>query len=229
MPSRAYNSFLRTRRRSEEELQQLCQCPLGLITHFYNIKAHDIAMSEGCQCPLGLITHFYPENKFLWGISRTYVSMPSRAYNSFLHFGPCIEFGVTYQCQCPLGLITHFYQGGSGNPERTAMCQCPLGLITHFYATPPKTQVLCGFQNLFLQVFVRIFWQQPFFVHVNNLDIFSRCSAFKYVFLVYHRKCKLSSYFFTLYYKNRTFHYYLLLSIASYIYKRFFAITDMLP
>lgn len=95
--------------------------------------------------------------------------------------------------------------------------------------TPSKTYVLCGFQNLFLQIFVRIFWQQPFFVHVNNLDIFSRCSAFKYVLLVYHRKCKLSSYFFTLYYKNRTFHSYLLLSIASYIYKRFFAITDMLP
>ena len=38
----------------------VCQCPLGLIPHFYN--AREIIMSINvfvCQCPLGLIPHFY--------------------------------------------------------------------------------------------------------------------------------------------------------------------------
>ena len=37
----------------------LCQCPLGLIPHFYKViglSEKDINM---CQCPLGLIPHFY--------------------------------------------------------------------------------------------------------------------------------------------------------------------------
>ena len=184
----------------------MCQCPLGLITHFYFSHLCVIQyLQQGVNAlsAYNSFLHMIRYAEYLYDCEE--VSMPSRAYNSFLQY---MHYTTSSDCK---------------------WCQCPLGLITHFYATPSKTLVLCGFQNLFLQVFVRIFWQQPFFVHVNNLDIFSRCSAFKYVFLVYHRKCKLSSYFFTLYYKNRTFHYYLFLSIASYIYKRFFAITDMLP
>ena len=36
------------------------------------------------------------------------VSMPSRAYTSFLLFTWC-EYFVVHPCQCPLGLIPHFY------------------------------------------------------------------------------------------------------------------------
>ena len=37
-----------------------CQCPLGLILHFYSKLPY--LNEEGlkkCQCPLGLILHFY--------------------------------------------------------------------------------------------------------------------------------------------------------------------------
>ena len=62
MPSRAYTSFLQFASKSTLNGRALCQCPLGLIPHFYakleysNVKHHYI------------------------------VSMPSRAYTSFLRY-----------------------------------------------------------------------------------------------------------------------------------------------
>ena len=87
MPSRAYTSFLRCNvciRRSP--LFILCQCPLGLIPHFYSPS---VVMVQGemtlCQCPLGLIPHFYGVYFHQYG-TPDQVSMPSRAYTSFLRY-----------------------------------------------------------------------------------------------------------------------------------------------
>ena len=62
-----------------------CQCPLGLIPHFYfYLSCYAISVYKWCQCPLGLIPHFYI------------------VYNvKLLH--------MNQSCQCPLGLIPHFY------------------------------------------------------------------------------------------------------------------------
>ena len=43
------------------------------------------------------------------------VSMPSRAYTSFLHNPPTELVATICLCQCPLGLIPHFY----GTPSKT--------------------------------------------------------------------------------------------------------------
>ena len=61
MPSWAYTSFLqRTTQVEFPEECLLCQCPLGLIPHFYKIDVIDIDLANMlCQCPLGLIPHFY--------------------------------------------------------------------------------------------------------------------------------------------------------------------------
>ena len=117
MPSRAYTSFLQRNIMNENLQVVLCQCPLGLIPHFY--LATMIAVS-------GPIAS---------------VSMPSRAYTSFLRSK---IYAVLKQllsvCQCPLGLIPHFYcQSNWGYTLALAKCQCPLGLIPHFYGTPSKT------------------------------------------------------------------------------------------
>ena len=158
MPSRAYTSFLRKLPYLNEEGLKKCQCPLGLIPHFYNINivynetALIVSMPSRaytsflrvtihmlctrpvmCQCPLGLIPHFYITQimyllvgqqcvNALSGLylistirSRTFsrrllmVSMPSRAYTSFLHGGPLPYHLLEIMCQCPLGLIPHFY------------------------------------------------------------------------------------------------------------------------
>ena len=63
MPSRAYTSFL------------LCQYVDGSIEAFVM-----------CQCPLGLIPHFYYRDCYYQIIQQRNVSMPSRAYTSFLRY-----------------------------------------------------------------------------------------------------------------------------------------------
>ena len=62
MPSRAYTSFLRD------------DGP-----HYHPGK-------PGCQCPLGLIPHFYTIHPTLRQSGVLNVSMPSRAYTSFLQY-----------------------------------------------------------------------------------------------------------------------------------------------
>ena len=62
MPSRAYTSFLRKKERIIELSENGCQCPLGLIPHFYVVHIIRIATNAGKM------------------------SMPSRAYTSFLRY-----------------------------------------------------------------------------------------------------------------------------------------------
>ena len=112
MPSRAYTSFLLQKGEdSKPKHSEGCQCPLGLIPHFYAIIANTVnPMTAVCQCPLGLIPHFYwswpvqssCSNLRVNALSGLYlistnwevlnlptptgVSMPSRAYTSFLRY-----------------------------------------------------------------------------------------------------------------------------------------------
>ena len=61
MPSRAYTSFLQNATIWKMRSTGLCQCPLGLIPHFYYRKQ-------------------------MHQLHRSPVSMPSRAYTSFLRY-----------------------------------------------------------------------------------------------------------------------------------------------
>ena len=110
MPSRAYTSFLQMQR---DELfacfvfcvnaltglylistmvrslykysTSKCQCPHGLIPHFYGVRSGASTTPRSvCQCPHGLIPHFY------------------------LHMERK-ENLMEKRCQCPHGLIPHFY------------------------------------------------------------------------------------------------------------------------
>ena len=113
MPSRACNSFLLYQRRRKRPSFIMCQCPLGLVTHFYFLDIEFVGTDHGdmCQCPLGLVTHFYPRYVLPGVWHNVAVSMPSRACNSFLHYKVVSLFGREgSMCQCPLGLVTHFYQ-----------------------------------------------------------------------------------------------------------------------
>ena len=111
MPSRAYTSFLPNRSgyrhliksggfnalsglylistfwRVQRFTHHLCrfQCPLGLIPHFYPDKGWypSVGNYKSFQCPLGLIPHFYTKSTGGMTVELS-VSMPSRAYTSFL-------------------------------------------------------------------------------------------------------------------------------------------------
>ena len=64
-----------------------CQCPLGLVPHFYvaTWPEEQVTAVHGCQCPLGLVPHFYYD-KVAYGSTSRIVSMPSRAVTSFLQY-----------------------------------------------------------------------------------------------------------------------------------------------
>ena len=62
MPSRAYTSFL------------------------HKDTVYIYQKSGVCQCPLGLIPHFYAADNAAARIKIIIVSMPSRAYTSFLRY-----------------------------------------------------------------------------------------------------------------------------------------------
>ena len=68
----------------QEEIQ--CQYPLGLIPHFYNDTD---AMAERrirlVSMPSRAYTSFLLRHAYWYGVTYYYVSMPSRAYTSFLH------------------------------------------------------------------------------------------------------------------------------------------------
>ena len=88
MPSRAYTSFLR-HVRSGRYIYQLC---VNALSGLYLISTEHIvtAIDEydtPCQCPLGLIPHFYLKITTKQDPVGQIVSMPSRAYTSFLRSG----------------------------------------------------------------------------------------------------------------------------------------------
>ena len=108
MPSRAYTSFLRMILLTLSLMIRTCQCPLGLIPHFYSsIARTPILTSLLCQCPLGLIPHFYVGADALRVEAET-VSMPSRAYTSFLPDDLCPDRWPVLTVSMPSRAYTSF-------------------------------------------------------------------------------------------------------------------------
>ena len=109
MPSRAYTSFLQ---KSIQEI--LANHPDGvnalsglyLISTGYSGKTGAVAIGVNALSGLYLISttrNYIPKT---WV---RLVSMPSRAYTSFLLILTMYASMSVYLCQCPLGLIPHFY------------------------------------------------------------------------------------------------------------------------
>ena len=87
MPSRAYTSFLRDDNCSAWCRLSRCQCPLGLIPHFYFADFVFPEISTQCVNALSglyLISTIYILAAVVVRILS--VSMPSRAYTSFLPY-----------------------------------------------------------------------------------------------------------------------------------------------
>ena len=85
MPSRADDSFLQYEPLFRIMSAIRCQCPLGLMTHFYDSVSYEKGSGKLlCQCPLGLMTHFYSKKTLRHVSTSVLVSMPSRADDSFL-------------------------------------------------------------------------------------------------------------------------------------------------
>ena len=85
MPSRAYTSFLLKSNRVSLYWEKGCQCPHGLIPHFYLV--HEVPQPElpYVSMPSRAYTSFLQLYTIDTVVNGDDVSMPSRAYTSFLH------------------------------------------------------------------------------------------------------------------------------------------------
>ena len=141
MPSRAYTSFLREVYKNELNKAFVCQCPLGLIPHFYEVKEFDSRVGHAilCQCPLGLIPHFYWKNGYTTMNFKFCVNALSGLYlistvSDLVRMAHIIT-GVNalsglYLISTRKSVIWH--------TRMEKLCQCPLGLIPHFYVPLQK-------------------------------------------------------------------------------------------
>ena len=136
MPSRAYTSFLPIYGIRAVDDKIVCQCPHGLIPHFYAICCSIIyGAIYVCQCPHGLIPHFYVNS----GTRQNRVMIRVNALTGLYLISTVVDYVWVREdkdlCQCPHGLIPHFYSGirSVALTSLLAECQCPHGLIPHFY------------------------------------------------------------------------------------------------
>ena len=118
---------------------EVCQCPLGLLPHFYRRTPSRWCSCRmaWCQCPLGLLPHFYINLVVLFAVITTIVSMPSRAVTSFLLSAVLRISGIRILSVNALSgcyLISTLRIPSS--ISFLASCQCPLGLLPHFYLQP---------------------------------------------------------------------------------------------
>ena len=91
-------------------INSMCQCPHGLLPHFYFGIADKIhPLYEGVSMPSRAVTSFLHSFKATQDPGVISVSMPSRAVTSFLHYPRLFAPFKTTVCQCPHGLLPHFY------------------------------------------------------------------------------------------------------------------------
>ena len=149
-----------------------CQCPLGLLPHFYpsEIVAIIISLAD-VSMPSRAVTSFLLPDSERRFITTVCVSMPSRAVTSFLPHYECDTYAGTTLCVNALSgcylISTHMSFVNFSNhdsivsmPSRAvtsflpvsdsietavevAMCQCPLGLLPHFYRVDISTRETC--------------------------------------------------------------------------------------
>ena len=85
MPSRAFTLFLQLPASQSNWQQNLVSMPSRAFTSFLQNKKTVKRYSLRCQCPLGLLLHFYLF-KTNCVMKANGVSMPSRAFTSFLQY-----------------------------------------------------------------------------------------------------------------------------------------------
>ena len=133
MPSRAYTSFLRTLSLVKPVAFNKVSMPSRAYTSFLRSIRKGIDDCIMCQCPLGLIPHFYRVGDVIASEHARKVSMPSRAYTSFLHQRRLSRLSLI---RC-VNALSGLYLISTSQKHRSIVCrlvcQCPLGLIPHFY------------------------------------------------------------------------------------------------
>ena len=132
MPSYGLTSFL-PQHINPRDIVGGVSMPLLGLTSFLRSRSIRKAINSGVSMPLiGLISFLHKTRSKEKG-TRTSVNALTRA--------------LIISTKYPVTIIA----GSNGT------CQCPHTGLPYFYGTPSQPQCLCGFPDLFLQVFNRIF------------------------------------------------------------------------
>ena len=75
-----------------------------------------------CQCPLGLVPHFYAKSQMLEKVVEARVNALSGCYLISTLDGRVFLVKTIESCQCPHGLVPHFYDGVFKSEMRLVCC-----------------------------------------------------------------------------------------------------------
>ena len=78
-----------------------CQCPLGLMTHFYKYQLSTIVGDDGVSMPSRADDSFLQRALMSYTMTSPQVSMPSRADDSFLLHTEVTSFVTKYDVSMP--------------------------------------------------------------------------------------------------------------------------------
>ena len=142
MPSRASTSFLPSKIiMMHAEFEKMCQCPLGLVPHFYASTIQCERLCGYVSMPSRASTSFLHQCDYLIKVLKDAVSMPSRASTSFLQFYGYQDTSYQMSVSMPSRASTSFLQYPFRNlgfmrfpePLFAGICQNIL-TTAHFYA-----------------------------------------------------------------------------------------------
>ena len=116
-----------------------CQCPLGLIPHFYVIRiAHKWCGRRCVNALSGLYLISTANKNVIIESKESCVNALSGLYLISTHNNENNDLEEVFGVNALSGLylISTLLQSNQRRPGK--LCQCPLGLIPHFYGTPSK-------------------------------------------------------------------------------------------
>ncbi|SCJ79639.1 Uncharacterised protein [uncultured Lachnospira sp.] len=114
MPSRAVTSFLHC---NEYRICNYWICvsmPSRAVTSFLRLMNFKLIYTNyACQCPHGLLPHFYTLNNQTYVVDIVRVNALTGCYliSTVWSSWYCVELRL---CQCPHGLLPHFYRVHAG-------------------------------------------------------------------------------------------------------------------
>ena len=112
MPSRAVTSFLPRKGKNYEKIYLYVSMPSRAVTSFLPkyINSNGGRAVYVCQCPLGLLPHFYLGNALTMSKTWKCVNALSGCYLISTYYWKRYPNAFYWMCQCPLGLLPHFYR-----------------------------------------------------------------------------------------------------------------------
>ncbi len=138
MPYRATIPFLLNGWSAVNPFDQVCQCPIGRLSHFYLLIGWDMIKRRGVSMPYRAAIPFLPPRWVPVTLEYSCVNALSGGYPISTHCGAnrgivLVNVSMPYRAAIP------FLPSNELAPRRLYQrCQCPIGRLSHFYGYLPE-------------------------------------------------------------------------------------------